>query len=54
MAGHVECTYNEQTECWSEPRFVEEPYLRVHGLAPGLNYGMTRIFLLGRRGDLDN
>lgn len=24
---------------WSEPVFVADPYLRVHGLAPGLNYG---------------
>ncbi|KAG8664408.1 Aminotransferase fpaps4 [Fusarium poae] len=37
--GHVECTYNTLTGSWSEPRFVKSPFLQVHGLAPGLNYG---------------
>nr|WOZ30801.1 McfB [Coleophoma empetri]BAN91494.1 putative branched-chain-amino-acid aminotransferase [Coleophoma empetri] len=36
--GHVECTFSSKTGCWSEPEFVNDPYLRVHGLAPGLNF----------------
>lgn len=39
MSGHVESTYSVKTGAWSSPSFVQEPYLRVHGLAPGLNYG---------------
>ncbi|KAL9128619.1 MAG: hypothetical protein Q9175_007489 [Cornicularia normoerica] len=37
--GHVESHYSITTGKWSEPRFVEDPYLRIHGMAPALNYG---------------
>ncbi|KAL4789297.1 aminotransferase [Aspergillus venezuelensis] len=37
--AHVECDYSVSTGEWSAPRLVEDPFLRVHGLAPGLNYG---------------
>lgn len=37
--GHVESTYHMSTGRWSDPVFVNDPYLRVHGLAPGLQYG---------------
>ena len=37
--GHVESHYSVKTGKWTEPAFVEDPYLRIHGLAPGLNYG---------------
>lgn len=37
--GHIESQYSVKTGKWSEPRFVEDPFLRIHGLAPGLNYG---------------
>nr|Q9Y885.1 RecName: Full=Aminotransferase TOXF; AltName: Full=TOX2 HC-toxin biosynthesis cluster protein TOXF [Bipolaris zeicola]AAD45321.1 putative branched-chain amino acid aminotransferase [Bipolaris zeicola] len=37
--GHVECRYTAQTGYWSDPCFVQSPFLSVHGLAPGLNYG---------------
>ncbi|KAH8693933.1 branched-chain amino acid aminotransferase [Talaromyces proteolyticus] len=37
--GHVESDYDYKTGTWSAPQFVEDPYLRIHGLAPGLNYG---------------
>ncbi|CAF3465788.1 unnamed protein product [Fusarium graminearum] len=37
--GHVESTYHMSTGQWSDPVFVNDPYLRVHGLAPGLQYG---------------
>lgn len=40
MAGHVESHYSKETGEWSAPTFVEDPFLRIHGMAPGLNYGM--------------
>lgn len=39
VAGHVESTYSKQTGKWTAPVFVEDPFLRIHGMAPGLNYG---------------
>ena len=29
-----------QTGKWSAPTFITDPYLRIHGMAPGLNYGV--------------
>ncbi|KAA8642649.1 uncharacterized protein ATNIH1004_011594 [Aspergillus tanneri] len=37
--GHVECRFDAAAGKWGAPTFVRDPYLRVHGLAPGLNYG---------------
>ncbi|KAF1982380.1 branched-chain amino acid aminotransferase II [Aulographum hederae CBS 113979] len=37
--GHIESTYSVKTGKWTEPEFVEDPFLRIHGMAPGLNYG---------------
>ena len=37
--GHIESHYTVHTGQWTEPTFVEDPYLRIHGFAPGLNYG---------------
>ncbi|KAL2802230.1 aminotransferase [Aspergillus granulosus] len=37
--GHVECHYTVATKSWSAPKFVKSPYLPLHGMAPGLNYG---------------
>ncbi|RYC61750.1 hypothetical protein CHU98_g4458 [Xylaria longipes] len=37
--GHVESHYSIQTGEWSEPQFVMDPLLRLHGLTPALNYG---------------
>ncbi|EMC91119.1 hypothetical protein BAUCODRAFT_39252 [Baudoinia panamericana UAMH 10762] len=37
--GHIESTYNRTSGKWSTPKFVEDPFLRIHGMAPGLNYG---------------
>lgn len=37
--GHVESYYHVETGEWSEPTFVADPYLRIHGLSPALNYG---------------
>lgn len=38
--GHVECHFSHsQGGKWSAPKFVNSPYLPIHGMAPGLNYG---------------
>ncbi|PSK55384.1 hypothetical protein B9Z65_2773 [Elsinoe australis] len=37
--GHIESTYSKTTGKWTSPRFVRSPYLSLHGMAPGLNYG---------------
>ena len=37
--GHIESHYSVKTGKWSEPIFVRDPFLRVHGMAPALNYG---------------
>jgi branched-chain amino acid aminotransferase len=37
--GHVESKYSVATGEWSEPEFVADPYIKVHGLSPALNYG---------------
>lgn len=38
--GHIESTYSTKTGEWTPPKFVQDPFLRLHGMAPGLNYGM--------------
>ncbi|KAK0937605.1 hypothetical protein LTR29_010827 [Friedmanniomyces endolithicus] len=37
--GHIESHYSHSTSQWTKPQFVEDPFLRIHGMAPGLNYG---------------
>jgi len=37
--GHIESTYSVKTGKWTAPEFVESPFMRIHGMAPGLNYG---------------
>ena len=37
--GHVGSTYNGLSGQWSSLKFVTDPYLRIHGLSSGLNYG---------------
>ncbi|OBT62941.1 branched-chain amino acid aminotransferase [Pseudogymnoascus sp. 23342-1-I1] len=37
--GHIECHYSKKTGEWTAPKFVTDPFLRIHGMAPGLNYG---------------
>ncbi|KAF2242771.1 branched-chain amino acid aminotransferase II [Trematosphaeria pertusa] len=39
VAGHVESHYSVKTGKWTALEFIEDPYLRIHGMAPGLNYG---------------
>lgn len=36
--GHVESHYNKTTGEWSEPEFVSDPCIKIHGLSPALNY----------------
>lgn len=37
--GHIESTYTKATGKWSPLRFVADPFMRIHGMAPALNYG---------------
>ncbi|KAF2717175.1 branched-chain amino acid aminotransferase II [Polychaeton citri CBS 116435] len=37
--GHIESSYSVKTGKWTSPRFVKSPYIQLHGMAPGLNYG---------------
>ncbi|KAM5472310.1 putative branched-chain-amino-acid transaminase [Microsporum audouinii] len=40
VSGHVESHFSHSAGGqWSPPRFVESPYLQLHGMAPALNYG---------------
>ncbi|KIV95400.1 branched-chain amino acid aminotransferase [Exophiala mesophila] len=41
--GHIESTFRYSSgdnPTWSKPKFVRSPYLSIHGMAPGLNYGV--------------
>lgn len=39
--GHVESTFSKAKGGeWSAPKFVISPHLSIHGMAPGLNYGV--------------
>jgi branched-chain amino acid aminotransferase len=38
--GHIESTYSTQTGQWSPLEFIADPYMRIHGMAPALNYGV--------------
>ncbi|KAK9773940.1 putative Aminotransferase [Seiridium cardinale] len=37
--GHIESHYSVQTGKWTAPQFVADPFIRIHGMAPALNYG---------------
>ncbi|KAG5994587.1 hypothetical protein E4U54_003053 [Claviceps lovelessii] len=37
--GHIESTYSRSTGTWTPLRFVTDPVMRIHGMAPALNYG---------------
>ncbi|KAI5866524.1 branched-chain amino acid aminotransferase II [Durotheca rogersii] len=37
--GHIESHYSVKTGQWSSLQFVTDPYIRIHGMAPALNYG---------------
>ncbi|KAK5082670.1 hypothetical protein LTR05_006550 [Lithohypha guttulata] len=40
--GHIQSTFDATTSepAWSKPKFVASPHLTIHGMAPGLNYGV--------------
>ncbi|KAJ6259864.1 hypothetical protein Dda_5508 [Drechslerella dactyloides] len=50
VAGHVEAHYSRKEGKWTEPEWITDPYIKIHGLAPGMNYafrqkdGQIRIF----------
>ncbi|KAJ6445134.1 branched-chain-amino-acid aminotransferase [Purpureocillium lavendulum] len=37
--GHIESTYSMATGQWTPLRFVADPFIRIHGMSPALNYG---------------
>ncbi|ATZ46293.1 hypothetical protein BCIN_01g09170 [Botrytis cinerea B05.10] len=37
--GHIESHYSVKTGQWTPPKFITDPYLRLHGMSPALNYG---------------
>lgn len=37
--GHIESHFSVKTGKWTAPKFVTDPYIRIHGMAPALNYG---------------
>ncbi|KAG5770500.1 hypothetical protein H9Q72_002665 [Fusarium xylarioides] len=37
--GHIESTYSRSTGKWTPLHFVADPFMRIHGMAPALNYG---------------
>ncbi|KAK7907963.1 branched-chain amino acid aminotransferase [Apiospora marii] len=39
--GHIESHYSQKTGKWSPLKFVTDPFIRIHGMAPALNYGQT-------------
>ncbi|KAL0935887.1 branched-chain-amino-acid aminotransferase [Colletotrichum truncatum] len=53
VAGHVESRYDLRTGRWTEPEFIENPFLTIHGLAPGLHYGQQVFEGLQARRDPD-
>ncbi|EDU45977.1 IlvE Branched-chain amino acid aminotransferase 4-amino-4-deoxychorismate lyase [Pyrenophora tritici-repentis] len=41
--GHIESTYSKTTGEWTPLKFVSDPYMRVHGMSPALNYGQQAL-----------
>lgn len=37
--GHIESKFSNATGEWAPLKFVPDPYMRIHGMAPALNYG---------------
>lgn len=37
--GHIESHYSKKTGSWTPLEFVTDPFIRIHGMAPALNYG---------------
>ncbi|KAF1823451.1 branched-chain-amino-acid aminotransferase 5 [Dissoconium aciculare CBS 342.82] len=45
--GHVQATYRKSTGRWTLLQIVQDPNIRAHGLAAGLNYGQQAFEGLG-------
>lgn len=41
--GHIESTYSVSTGQWTPLQFITDPYKRMHGLSPALNYGQQAL-----------
>jgi branched-chain amino acid aminotransferase len=41
--GHIESKYHKATGQWTPLKFVSDPRMHIHGLAPGLNYGQQAL-----------
>ncbi|KAL8789805.1 MAG: hypothetical protein Q9195_006639 [Heterodermia aff. obscurata] len=41
--GHIESTYSKATDMWTPLKFVTSPYVHIHGMASGLNYGQQAL-----------
>jgi len=39
VVGHIESHYSVKTGEWTAPKFITDPYIRIHGMSPALNYG---------------
>ncbi|KAI7780786.1 hypothetical protein LA080_015577 [Diaporthe eres] len=37
--GHIESRYSHKTGKWTPLQLVTDPFIRIHGMAPALNYG---------------
>ncbi|KAL2107497.1 hypothetical protein VUR80DRAFT_5149 [Thermomyces stellatus] len=37
--GHIESHWSNKTSQWTPLKFVADPYMRIHGMSPALNYG---------------
>ncbi|KAI0409723.1 aminotransferase [Xylaria palmicola] len=37
--GHIESHYSVKTGKWTPLQFVADPYIRIHGMSPAVNYG---------------
>lgn len=37
--GHIESSWSKATGQWSPLRFIADPFMRIHGMSPALNYG---------------
>ncbi|PKS06327.1 hypothetical protein jhhlp_007075 [Lomentospora prolificans] len=37
--GHIESHWSKKTGQWTPLKFVRDPFIRIHGMSPALNYG---------------
>ncbi|KAF2475998.1 branched-chain-amino-acid aminotransferase 5 [Lindgomyces ingoldianus] len=41
--GHIESTYSKATGKWTPLKFISDPYMRIHGMSPAINYGQQAL-----------